>query len=60
MTIWEQDKLPELLDLAIRMREAQKRYFRTRTRTDLIAAKNLEVEFDQGVEVDRDDSSAKA
>lgn len=37
----------ELVELAIKMREAQRKYFLTRERADLVAAKQLEREFDQ-------------
>jgi hypothetical protein len=36
-------------DLAERMREAQKRYFRTRDPFDLSAAKSLEKQFDEAL-----------
>lgn len=41
------NELRNLIELAKLMREAQRTYFRTRTRSDLVTAKNLEVEFDQ-------------
>ncbi len=38
-----------LLSLAVEMRLAQVRYFRTRDRGDLITSKELERKFDEGV-----------
>lgn len=40
----------QLLDLAIEMRNAQRRYFRSRSQSDLIAAKAAEKAFDEGFE----------
>jgi hypothetical protein len=39
----------DLLELAIKMREAQRVYFKDRSRDNLIAAKQLEAEFDKAV-----------
>lgn len=40
----------EFVALAIAMREAQKRYFKSRSQSDLIAAKTLEKAFDQAID----------
>lgn len=47
------DELRSQLDLAIKMREAQKRYFEYRSRLDLVVAKALEKEFDAAILLDR-------
>lgn len=39
----------ELVALAVLMRDAQKTYFKTRTREALIASKELEARFDKAV-----------
>lgn len=41
------DELLELLKLGIRVREAQKHYFKTRTQEALVTSKALEKEFDE-------------
>lgn len=40
----------ELLRIGFRMRQAQNKYFKDRSRDNLIASKELEREFDQGIE----------
>ena len=39
----------ELIALAVKMREAQKAYFKGRTREQLIASKELEAVFDKEI-----------
>lgn len=41
----------ELIDLAIKMREAQKHYFKTRQSQHLFASKEIEGRFDKAVKV---------
>lgn len=41
------DWATDLVGLAVRMRAAQRQYFKTRDRGDLLAAKQLEKEFDE-------------
>ena len=44
------DKATELLSLAVKMREAQKEYFKTRSHDALNDSKRLEREFDKAVD----------
>lgn len=44
------EKLRLVIRLGIQMREAQKRYFKTRDRSDLVASKQYEKNFDLAAE----------
>jgi hypothetical protein len=44
----------EIIELGRRMRAAQRRYFKTKDKSDLFTAKALELEFDKMIERDRD------
>jgi hypothetical protein len=50
----ECDRLQLIVTIGIRMREAQKKYFKTRDRSDLVASKQLERQFDEACRDDRE------